>query len=81
MKVLHSIAFVLVVVGGLNWLLVGLFGWDVGMIFGGQGALVSIIIYILVGLSAIYLIFSPCKCCNVEEKKAETPVAPTQPQM
>ena len=48
------IAFILLVVGGLNWLLVGLFGWDVGMIFGGQAAAVSRIIYVLVGLSAIW---------------------------
>lgn len=62
MKKLHSIAFILVVVGGLNWLLVGLLSWDIGSIFGGQGAIVSRVVYILVGLSAIYLI-STCKCC------------------
>ena len=50
---LHMITFLLLVVGGLNWLLVGLFGWDIGMLFGGQSALISQIIYILVGLSAI----------------------------
>ena len=64
MKVLHSIAFVLVVVGGLNWLLVGLFSWDVGMIFGGQDALISRIVYILVGLSAITLVLTHCKDCK-----------------
>lgn len=68
MKALHGIAFVLVIVGGLNWLLVGLFGWDVGNIFGGQGALISKIVYILVGLSAIYLVTThkkDCKSCEV----------------
>ena len=67
MKILHVLSFILVIVGGLNWLLVGLLGWDVGMIFGGQGALISKIIYILVGLSALYLIFShksDCKMCE-----------------
>ncbi len=53
MKGFHKIAFTLLVIGGLNWLLQGLFGWDVGQIFGGQDALVSRIIYILVGVSAI----------------------------
>ncbi len=48
------ITFLLLLIGGLNWLLVGLFGWDVGMLFGGQAALISRIIYILVGLSALY---------------------------
>jgi hypothetical protein len=67
MKTLHAIAFILLVIGGLNWLLVGLFGWDVGMIFGGQGAGFSRIIYILVGLSAFYLALShrsDCKHCE-----------------
>jgi uncharacterized membrane protein YuzA (DUF378 family) len=55
MKTIYSIAYVLLIIGGLNWLLVGLFGWDIGRIFGGQGAIVSKIVYILVGLSAIYV--------------------------
>ena len=69
MKALHGISFVLLVIGGLNWLLVGITstGWDIGQIFGGQGAVISRIIYILVGLSAIYLVAShkkSCKCCD-----------------
>ena len=67
MKALHSIAFVLVIIGGLNWLLVGVLSWDVGMLFGGQAAVVSKIVYILVGLSAIYLAVthkSSCKNCE-----------------
>lgn len=43
----------LLVIGGLNWLLVGLLSWDIGMLFGGQTALVSRVIYVLVGLSAL----------------------------
>lgn len=58
MKALHMVAFILLVVGGLNWLLVGLFGWDVGTLFGGMDALISRAIYILVGLSAIYQLFT-----------------------
>ncbi len=53
MKGLKGISWVLLIIGGLNWLLVGLFKWDIGMIFGGQDAVISRIIYILVGLSAI----------------------------
>jgi len=66
-KSLHQIAFVLLVIGGLNWLLVGLFNWDIGMIFGGMGAIISRIIYLLVGLSAIYEVAthkSRCMNCN-----------------
>jgi uncharacterized membrane protein YuzA (DUF378 family) len=55
MKKLDVIAAILLVVGGLNWGLVGLFGFDlVATIFGGQGALLARIGYSLVGLSAIY---------------------------
>jgi hypothetical protein len=67
MKGLHMLTFLLLVVGGLNWLLVGLLGWDVGQIFGGQGAAVSRAIYVLVGLSAIYefaIHKKSCKLCN-----------------
>lgn len=66
MKALHMIAFALVIIGGLNWLLVGLFHWDVGVIFGGMTAMLSRIIYILVGLSAIWLAVThknDCKAC------------------
>lgn len=63
-KALHVITFGLLIIGGLNWLLVGLLGWDVGMIFGGQGAMISRIVYVLVGLSAIAQIFSHKKDCK-----------------
>jgi uncharacterized membrane protein YuzA (DUF378 family) len=49
----------LLIVGGLNWLLVGLLSWDIGQLFGGQDAWISRIIYILVGLSALVMIFKP----------------------
>ena len=71
MKTLHQISFVLLVIGGLDWLLVGLFKWDIGMIFGGQTAVLSRIIYILVGLAAIYLMTThggDCKYCGEKEK-------------
>lgn len=61
---LHKIAIVLLVVGGLNWLLVGLFSWDVGQIFGGQGAAISRIVYVLVGLAALTEIFCHKKTCK-----------------
>ncbi len=67
MKTLHMITFLLLVVGGLNWLLVGALGWDIGSIFGGQTAVISRIIYILVGVSAVYEISihkSYCKLCG-----------------
>ena len=58
------IAFLLVVVGALNWLLLGLFGWDVGQLFGGQTAVLSRVIYILVGLSGLVVLFTHKKDCK-----------------
>jgi hypothetical protein len=53
---LDVVAIILVIVGGLNWALVGIFNFDlVAAIFGDMSA-VSRIVYILVGISAIYLL-------------------------
>lgn len=52
---LDWIAWILVIVGGLNWGLVGLFNLNiVAVIFGGLPILAKLI-YILVGIAAIYL--------------------------
>lgn len=64
MKSLHTVAFILLVIGGLNWLLVGLTGWDVGQLFGGQEAIISRVVYVLVGLSAIYEVATHKKNCK-----------------
>lgn len=54
MKSLHWIALVLVIVGAVNWGLVGLFQFDlVATLFGGQSATLSRVVYALVGLSGI----------------------------
>ena len=53
---LDWIAFVLVVIGAINWGLIGFFGWDlVAAIFGAMST-VSKIIYALVGLGGIWMI-------------------------
>lgn len=50
------VALALLVIGGINWGLVGLFQFDlVAEIFGGSDAIVSRIIYTLVGLSAVFV--------------------------
>jgi uncharacterized protein len=55
MKALDITALILLIIGGLNWLLVGLIKFDlVAMIFGGQDSIMARIIYVVVGLSAIY---------------------------
>ena len=51
---IDTIAFILLIIGGLNWGLVGLFRLDlVGSIFGMMSGL-SRIIYVLIGLAAVY---------------------------
>jgi uncharacterized membrane protein YuzA (DUF378 family) len=60
---IDRIALILLIVGGLNWGSIGLFQFDlVAWIGGGQGAVVSRIIYALVGLAALWcvsLLFRP----------------------
>ena len=54
---MDRLALILVIVGALNWLLVGLFRLDlVAYIFGGQDALLSRIVYTLVGLAGVWAI-------------------------
>jgi len=52
------IALVLVIIGGLNWGLVGFFGFDLVAALFGSASMISNIIYDLVGLSALYLAFA-----------------------
>ncbi len=71
-KPLHMVAYILLFVGGLNWGLVGL-----GMLMGGTGynlvsmllgnGMLASIVYLLVGLSAVYVIVThkgDCKVCG-----------------
>lgn len=64
-KTLHMIAFVMVVIGGLNWGAVGLLNVNfVTVIFGNT--LFATMAYLIIGLSAIYLTithFNDCKTC------------------
>jgi len=64
MKWLHKIAFILLVVGGLNWLLWGLFGWEIGSVLGGMTGWLATVVYVLVGLSAIYEVATHAGRCK-----------------
>lgn len=56
-KMFDKIALALLVIGGLNWGLVGIFSFDlVAWLFGGTGAILSRVVYVLVALSAIWCI-------------------------
>ena len=74
---MHVITFGLLLIGGLNWLLVGAFQWDIGSLFGGQMEMVSRVIYILVGLSAIYELLMHkkyCKLCGASKSGMAQPM-------
>ncbi|CAM5797011.1 MULTISPECIES: DUF378 domain-containing protein [Brevibacillus] len=54
---MDKLALILVIIGALNWGLIGLFQFDlVATLFGGENSLVSRIVYTLVGLAGIYSI-------------------------
>jgi uncharacterized membrane protein YuzA (DUF378 family) len=59
-SVLDWIALILVIIGGLNWGLVGLFGLDLVASIFGAGILAKIV-YVLVGLSALWMIYMAVK--------------------
>lgn len=64
---LHNVTFILLVVGGLNWLAVGLLNWDISAVLGGPASLVSKAVYVLVGLSAVYEVVTHkenCRACT-----------------
>ena len=72
MKALHIIAFILVIVGGLNWGLIGIGGFvgsdlNVVHMILGSWPTVEWIVYVLVGLSALLLLVKhkgECKVCG-----------------
>lgn len=54
---MDAIALVLAIIGSINWGLIGLFQFDlVAWLFGGQGAVLSRIIYTLVGFAGLWCI-------------------------
>lgn len=72
MKNLHFVAWILLVVGGLNWLLIGLGGfmganWNVVAMILGSWPQVEWLVYVLVGLSAVYEVVTHktnCRNCS-----------------
>ena len=57
MKMLDRIALIISIIGSLNWGAIGLFRFDaVAWLFGGQDALISRLIYTVVGLAGLWCI-------------------------
>ena len=66
MKSLHTVSFILVVVGAINWGLTA-FGWNVVHMLLGSWPTIETIVYVLVGLSGVYLLVShkrDCRMCD-----------------
>lgn len=54
---MDKIALILVIIGAVNWALIGIFQFDlVGYLFGGQSAMLSRIIYTVVGAAGLWCI-------------------------
>ena len=60
MIITNIISYILVIIGGLNWGLYGIFGFNlVSWIFQGPRSVGAIIVYVLITLASIWLIISP----------------------
>jgi uncharacterized membrane protein YuzA (DUF378 family) len=65
---LCKVAGVLLVIGGLNWGLVGLLQWDLVAAVLGEGSMASRIVYTLVGISALATLGHWCGMCGACKK-------------
>lgn len=72
MKTLNVVTLALIIIGGINWLLVGAFQFDlVAALFGGQQAALSRLVYVVVGLSALWQILPWTRALSLDESRAE----------
>lgn len=71
MNFLKYTAYVLVIIGALNWGLIGLFGFDLVAAIFGDMTVLSRIIYSLVGVSAIITALTMHQCDTVEPCECE----------
>ena len=71
MRAINFITLLLVIVGGLNWLLVGLFDFDLVAALFGEMSPLSRIVYVLVGISAIVQLVPLFKTLGEGETRAQ----------
>ena len=72
MKTATWIALILLIVGGVNWLLVGAFNFDLVATLFGEMSPLSRIVYIVVGLSALYVLFMSAKLTRSIDSNSAT---------
>ena len=70
MTPLHLITLILLIVGGLNWGLVGLFNFDLVATLFGAGSILARIVYLLVGLSALWQLIPLFAAFKTDERSA-----------
>ena len=70
MKPVNLITLLLVIVGGLNWGLVGLFSFDLVAAIFGEASVLSRIVYVLVGLSAVWQVVPLMVALRADEPAA-----------
>ena len=71
MNILKYTAYVLTIIGAINWGLVGLFSFDLIAAIFGDMTLVSRILYTVVGISAIITTLTIHQCKNIEERQCD----------
>jgi len=57
MKVIDWIVAILVIVGAINWGLLGLLGFNLVTVLLGEGTMLTTVVYDLIGLSGVYALF------------------------
>jgi len=72
MRTINLITLTLLIVGGLNWGLVGLFNFDLVAALFGEMSLLSRVVYTLVGLSALWQIIPLLRGSEGEARKTRT---------
>jgi uncharacterized membrane protein YuzA (DUF378 family) len=68
LNVVDWVAMVLVIVGGLNWGLVGAFEFNLVDTLFGEMSMLSRVVYVLVGLSAVYLVYTATKLASAKHE-------------
>lgn len=71
MKALNLLTLILTIVGGINWGLVGFAEFDLVAALFGPGSGLSRMVYVLVGLSAVYQLIPLTKAFRIDEPRAE----------
>jgi uncharacterized membrane protein YuzA (DUF378 family) len=78
MKGSYWFALVLLVIGGLNWLLVGLFDFDLVAAIFGPMSTASRVVYVLVGLAAIWTLIASASMRRPDNTYRGTPTTATR---